>query len=262
MTIAAGFHFDGGVLMCSDTELTGPGLTIQDTKISTFACPWGKLATTYCGNSAFAATATRRIERHLSTVQPEQIENELHKLADREYRRLVLTNPARVRDPSAWYRLLIAVCGGGMCDLYASYECGLFPVKVYDFIGAGADLAHYLIRPHYLYGMQEGSALSLGAFMLGAIKDYVDGCGGISQFVILRKDGATKQSFAMVRVGFPIREREDWIEAHGRQYEKTARDLFFALVDTGIMNADFDRKADDFAAGLKQLRAEVFKLPA
>jgi hypothetical protein len=46
MTIAAGFHFDGGVLMCSDTELTGPGLTIQDTKISTFACPWGKLATT------------------------------------------------------------------------------------------------------------------------------------------------------------------------------------------------------------------------
>jgi hypothetical protein len=33
MTIAAGFHFDGGVLMCSDTELTGPGLTIQDTKI-------------------------------------------------------------------------------------------------------------------------------------------------------------------------------------------------------------------------------------
>jgi hypothetical protein len=40
MTIAAGFHFDGGVLMCSDTELTGPGLTIQDTKISTFACPW------------------------------------------------------------------------------------------------------------------------------------------------------------------------------------------------------------------------------
>jgi hypothetical protein len=66
----------------------------------------------------------------------------------------------------------------------------------------------------------------------------------------------------MVRVGFPIREREDWIEAHGRQYEKTARDLFFALVDTGIMNADFDRKADDFAAGLKQLRAEVFKLPA
>jgi hypothetical protein len=262
MTIAAGFHFDNGILLCADTELTGPGLTIQDTKISTSACSWGNLGITYCGNSAFAATATRRMETHLRAVEPGSIEKELHRVVDREYRRLVLTNPARVLEPSSWYRLLIAVSCRGECTLYCSYECGLYLVKGYEFIGAGADLAHYLIRPHVLYGMQESAVLSVAAFMLGGIKDYVDGCGGVSQFVILHKDGSTKQTFAMVRAGLPIQEREDWIESHARAYDKTARDLFFSLVDPAIMNVDFDQRADHFASELKQLRASLFKLPA
>ena len=108
MTIAAGFVYDNGVMLCSDTEITGWGMRLQSGKIKTFKTEGGTLSMAYAGNTSFAVSTIQKCHRKLLEVKSADTFQELERILDKEYRRTVLSHPSHASDASLPYQLLIA----------------------------------------------------------------------------------------------------------------------------------------------------------
>jgi hypothetical protein len=249
MTIAAGFPYQGGVLLCADTEQSSWAMTFNASKLAWFDYPGGKVGFAFSGNSVFAGSAVHKCKERLQTVPPERAFAELEKTLEKEYRRHVLGHPDHATDLSLRYELLIAIWSelAGKTELYSAAQTAVLPVPSYECIGAGDVLAHYLIRPNFGSLMPENYVLSLAAYMLVNVKGYALGCGGPSQFLLIRDDGS-------LELGDAATFRIDHLERYCKGYDLISRNLLFAMSDLGLSEESFRQQAEIFKDHVLNMR--------
>lgn len=212
----------------------------------------------YAGNRAFALSAIQKCERKLKGSPPAETFSEIERLVDREYRRTVLSHPGYATDPTLPYYLIIAFRSvSSEVSLYVTEQTTIRRVEGYECIGIGDSLAHYLIRPDFRAEDNERRVLQLATFMLACVKDSVPGCGGLSQFLAIRKDGAVKNLYSTS--GSPsvsLATNTEWLERYSKGYDSFARSLLYAIPNPDISDAEFDARLERFKSEMLRLRTD------
>ena len=102
-----------------------------------------------------------------------------------------------------------------------------------------------LIRPLYQPGMRLAEIALPVTYAFGKAKEFVEGCGGQTNFVVLRSDGS------MDDVSWHVTEP---IERALKDYEVRTRAFLFSVAD---VEAAFNSSLETLTAGLKDIRATV-----
>jgi hypothetical protein len=257
MTIAAGFVCNNGVLLCTDTQHTAYPLKYDAVKSEDFDFPGGKLAFAYAGNTNFALSAIQKCQRHMKAKK--RLSDplaEVEGVLEKEYQRTVLRHPDRNTDGSIHYWLLLALwLPSSGVKLYATHQNSLHEVKGYECIGSGQYLAQYLIEPAYVSGMDDWKAMVTASHALAAAKNHVDGCGGMSILIFIKKDG---------RIGLTTSAEDGpskYSDNFSRQYEHLTAQLVSLLTDDEVSDAAFENYLSKYYAPVlldahKQWRAD------
>jgi 20S proteasome alpha/beta subunit len=248
MTIVAGFRYQNGVLLCSDTQQEGGALKIHGPKIGHFECIGGKVGFALAGNTAFATSAIQKCASRLKKIDASKAVTEIEKVLDREYRRVVLNHPDHQSNWNLAYWFLIALWEKNLnkVSLFATEETTVRSVLDYECLGIGRDLAHYLVRPSFKTSMSKQQASVLASYMLAIVKNNVPGCGGVSQLLAIGDDG-----FIEMLESTPINQMQESAEA----YDLAVHKILFSLADESMSDSEFDFEIVAITRWLKVMRS-------
>lgn len=236
MTIAAGFLCTDGVLLCADTEHTGWTSKSHQSKMDQFDVPGGKVCFALAGASTLAWSAMQKCKKQLQATSSTDLVADIEAILDAEYRRNVLGHPDYA---SLDYSLLLAIwTSNGGVQLFSTTATALTEVRQFQCLGVGAELASYLIRPGFLSPSLK-QASSLAAYALACVKESISGCGGMSVYLLLRRDG-TSGVLTSEHDG-PTKE----IERYARAYDFTMRRLLLWMADMQGEDIYFERNLSE-----------------
>jgi 20S proteasome alpha/beta subunit len=258
MTIAAGFVCDDSVLLCADTLYSGTAKT-HDKKVDSFDYPGGKVAFAIAGNSVYAWSAVNKLKEKLKKTADANLTPMLaERVLAGEYRRQIFSHPNREKDYGLPYWILLALWSNRHgVQLYVTDETSMNPVESFQCIGAGADLARYLIQPAFYSLMGMRGVWNLAAYALKAAKEYVDGCGGDSLFLVLENDGTIGVTSAAIPNTMPHQIENVFV-----QYESMTRHLLLSMANPDIDERLFwDVVLKDFAATLWEIKKQWSQVP-
>jgi len=193
VTIAAGFRFDNGALLCADTKYVG-AMALYNPKLFPKGYKNGTASIfAVVGNSAFSRMAVDKCEAALAQLSdPSQskmtaaIESVLLKV----HKQHVFPHPDRNLEggPDFWLILALYSPVDKVSTFYTT-QTALVPFDLYHCSGSGEYLGHYLIKPRYQKHEPLNRAVSVACTALTRIKSYDANCGGNSQFILLDNDG-------------------------------------------------------------------------
>jgi 20S proteasome alpha/beta subunit len=194
MTIAAGFNFDKGVLLCADTKHSGD-MALYESKISTHEYASGaKSAIVFSGSTKYSRMTIRKIENSLSKLsQPslDEMEKAIEKILLQVHKDHIFKHPDRTKwdGPSFWLLIGLWSPVDGLYA-YSTAETAITPFFGYECTGSGEYLGHYIIKPRY-HGRTGGleSVIFTALTALERIKRFDRDCGGSSDFVVLTTNG-------------------------------------------------------------------------
>lgn len=224
MTIAAGYVYGGGVLLCSDTQQEGGVIKVHGSKMGHFECPGGRVAIAFAGNARYAISAIQKCSNALGSTPAEDTVSVLEHVLDKEYRRTVYEHPEYTTNEELGYSLLISFWqrSTGTTSLFVTQEHVLMSsFESFQAIGSGFELATILSRPFMSDAIGEEEALILAAYVLARVKENVPHCGGDSMFISMRNDGS---------VEFAQNVSLDQIANIASTYDKAAHELLFSMV--------------------------------
>lgn len=247
MTIAAGFVNQDGVLLCADTEQEHGSTKFYSPKIGSFPCAAGMIGFAFAGNSAFSLSAIQKCSDHLKNISnPDDVVQELEKVLDRQYRKMVYAHPGRLSDWNIPYWLLLCFYAlGREPSLFVTHETTMRPVLDFECVGIGKDLAHYLVSTTYTTSLSEDNTIRLASYMMNRVKNYVPGCGGPSTFLVIRKNGEVKSVNS---------QEATQVDEVAEEFDHAARALFFAATDSNLPDSEFEREANAFTSWMMSYR--------
>jgi hypothetical protein len=193
VTIAAGFRFDNGALLCADTKYVG-AMALYNPKLFPKAYNSGAASIfAVVGNSAFSRMAVDKCEAALAQLSdPSQskmaavIESVLLKV----HKQHVFPHPDRNLEGGPDFWLILALFSPiDKVSTYYTTQTALVPFDLYHCSGSGEYLGHYLIKPRYQTPGLLSRAVTVACTALTRIKSYDANCGGNSQFILLDNDG-------------------------------------------------------------------------
>jgi 20S proteasome alpha/beta subunit len=277
MTIAAGFQFNGGVLICADRQYSGPSIKFFETKLS-------YLDTVEPGSdrrkeSLHTVIAMTGTDGYMQTVC-EQVQDAIHRAYDntdadqrsaiverevieqalaKAYKKHIYPHPHYGYTTGPVVELLIGIWKRGEnATLYRTTETSANAVSFFDpfvFLGSGSDVARYAISPLVSPSMYSAAGLTLNECILLAshtlrvAKQNDIYCGGESEFAVLYDNGST---------GGVAKSKIDAIEKYSETFEEILRRLFFAVAD---MESRFTATGIDFTnEQIELIRNEQAKL--
>jgi 20S proteasome alpha/beta subunit len=154
MTIAAGFNFEGGVVLCADTKHSA-SYKVDASKIFTERYDNGAVsAFVYAGNMRYCRMAIEKFESAIASLTQEQatlammrgmVEGALRAI----HKEHVFVHP-RFRAQELSIRFVGSLWSphGGLYN-FSTDDTSIIRFRGYDCIGSGAYLGHYLIRSKY-----------------------------------------------------------------------------------------------------------------
>lgn len=195
MTIAAGFRFNGGILICADTEQTYAGsLKVSDTKIVKIEdfYPEAKVAFAISGSVDLAIMATEKFKQECGTITltRQSIKDALESVLIRVHSEHIHPHPAYGTERGPAFDLIASVWTkiDGL-TLLASSETAVREVKNYTCAGMGLYLARYLIDLIPDRNMSRSDVEFWAIYILQQVKAYVPFCGGPSEFLFMDNHG-------------------------------------------------------------------------
>jgi 20S proteasome alpha/beta subunit len=191
VTIAAGFAYRDGILLCSDTQLTVASGKMDGTKLGTAHPSWGTVMAACAGNADFAAGAFQTCIRDTWDCKSRDALRKISESLEEHYRRHVFDHPLFENQPGEYeYSLLIALRfkGDDRARLYTTHETVMRENGAFECIGIGGDVASQMIRFLYDIEMEESYTIGLASHVLKYVKNTVEGCGGGSVIRLLRHD--------------------------------------------------------------------------
>jgi 20S proteasome alpha/beta subunit len=243
VTIAAGFKFDDGLVICADTQQTYSGvLKLNATKLVPINFAHNgrsQVIFAIAGSVRYARMAVQKIQAAIAGRTPEDmtllgifesIETELLAF----HKAHIHPHPRYGMSGSPEFQLLIGAWShiDGM-GLFMTDDTAVNGVDDYACVGTGEYLAHYLAKPLYQStDLELNEIVALATHILLNAKVYVDGCGGNSEFIVLHKDG----QLSPVK-WFDISQGE----SYSQDFEQAMQLVFYAAAD--LKKSDDDLKA-------------------
>jgi 20S proteasome alpha/beta subunit len=230
VTIAAGFRFDGGIVLCADSEeSTGQSVKVSVPKIEIVDKKFSKLVFTGAGDADMLNRAFEDITNSVGArYTHEAIRYSIESVVSDLYREYVYPIPG---DDKPYFELLVAYQTAKGCDFVKITRNVTVRPKNYEVIGLGFLHAAHLMNRWYHDGMSEAEAILLAAYVLQQTKLYVPSCGGPSRICILRPDGT-------VEWVSPVRIMAD--ERYVERFDATMRVPFFACANPAVTDEQFE----------------------
>jgi len=131
MTIAAGFNFDHGVLLCADTKHSGD-MALYESKVAKKEYPSGAQSVcVFAGSSKYAHMAIRKVESALSALKRPSLsamEREIEKVLLQVHRDHIFKHPDRNSwtGPNIWLLIGLWSPVDGLCA-YSTEETAITP---------------------------------------------------------------------------------------------------------------------------------------
>ena len=234
MTIVAGLRFNGGIILCADTQGTINNYSKKWTpKLIVKPQPWyGKdspddlmLAIAGAGDGPFTDKLTERAWEEAQTATSfdeacSAIENSI-KQTHQEYGLVFQTGYLPSTD------LIYGVKMQGKSKLFKSVGPVVNKIRAFAAAGAGEHMANFLasrMHQRYLPGPQ---AVILAAYILFQCKEHVDGCGGDNHIAALNETGNSRM-VDPARIDFAIAQLNE-VDNVASTLLLTAPDLSIAL---------------------------------
>lgn len=222
MTIAIGFLYEKGVLLCADSQFTIGSMKMDGMKLGKFDADWGTVVATFSGNVDYASAAFQRCQRELENFRGEVdpvpvIERTLAKF----YRKHVFGHPLYKTDDYNYEMLLaIKLKAEPKTKLYLAVDMILHRTGVFCCIGAGGETANAMLR--FLCSQERGEtdAIALAAYVLAAVKVAVEGCGGRSVIHTLRDDG-TFEDHTASKIALHTENIANWFVPEAQRFVLT-----------------------------------------
>jgi 20S proteasome alpha/beta subunit len=251
MTIAAGFRFDGGVLLCADSEETrGDAVKVSVPKIEVFDKRYSKLVVTGAGDSDLLDRAFEELDRRIPARNSEvAIVQTIENLVRELYAKYVYPHPG---EDKPRFELLVGFQRNGKADFVKMSNTAVVRPKLQQVIGYGVPHAAPLLDRWARDGMSESETVLLATWVLQQTKRYVPYCGGESRICVLRHDG-----------------RADWVpraatlklERYSDLFDEAIREAFFAGADASLSVADFTRLFNHTALEVSMLHKLIVDDP-
>jgi 20S proteasome alpha/beta subunit len=241
VTIAAGFRFNTGILLCADTRWTSKAKT-ETTKIFTISHHGATVILALTGREIFAKRAVGRITENIREIP----ENELSKnkmqdkieLALREvFNNHIYTHPDWGTNNAPGFDFVIGMYSPIDGDfLMASDETLTAVMAANVCLGSGTYLGDYLSRMYIGKNQTLSEVTALAIYVLQQVKSYDADCGGGSEFIVLWDDGT------MSEVG-----RLDIFlgENYSTVFQRAITPLFYAVSDP-------EKKDEEAQAGIDE----------
>ena len=193
MTLIAGFRFNDGVLLCSDSQMESVTIKTKEPKICMTKFPGGHAAFTFAGNARKAQSTIYACVKRLRTRKPhEDVFVLLEQVIEIYYRKLVHKDPDYGKDHNLHYDLILAVWieERKRVFIWSTQDVSLYESTV-DYIcaGVGLDLGYYMVSPIFSSEMNERETLFLAIYMMARVSDNAQGIGGMSHYLAMHNDG-------------------------------------------------------------------------
>jgi len=258
VTIAAGFKFDGGVLLCADTKITS-AVKGNETKLLYRSYGLGECATAFGVAAADFDFAKAAVESCQNTIASFNFADARVTIeAVREAIRVSLVNfygdhifPQPSGEEVSGFDLVIGVWLRGHTSLFASSKTVINPVNDYMCVGSGGYLGRYWVQKFMQANRDRGpltlrDTAMLANYMIQTAIDYDESCGGEPELLIMKDTGEIEESCDTVI--YP-----GWL-LHQLQSEMLRLIHDLACV-TGDMKAETGRVFEDFFQRLRELNA-------
>jgi 20S proteasome alpha/beta subunit len=251
MTIAAGFLARDGLLLCADTLWTD-GLTKEyREKIFSWTGKYAFVSFAVAGHSDHAAAVVDECKGSLRSAPGARLS--IRNVLDiiRPIVKDAFSNYIYSRPYEEWhgarFELLVGVATAHEGpSLFAIRDMVPTAISGFECIGGGRPLARQVIGPSYHNNMTVDEIAVLGILALAATKQIVDGVGGQSQFVTLRK------GFVSGVVPHDVNKSEPLT----LDYQRRATNLLLDVADPKLNDGDLREKIVKFGQYVQDVRKE------
>jgi hypothetical protein len=257
MTIAAGFHVQEAILLCTDSMYTGQA---KVTKPKIFAHIIAgessaldvSIAIALAGHENYARMAIDECIEAIKDCPPDlrsltNIRGVLKKAIKAFYGEYVDSISDPYERDRARFELIIGAWlprGGGL-KMFRSDGPAVIRVDDYHCSGSGAYLGDFFMKnlAHRQMSLREAALLAIQG--IAAAKSYDANCGGSTQFVCI-KNGGQLSNF----VPYNTHDAERYVA----DFENQARSLLLQLGDTESSEEHFQERLDYFVGKVKEIR--------
>jgi 20S proteasome alpha/beta subunit len=201
MTIAAGFVYDEGLILCADTKIT-TAIKTHESKLVECIYRDRKCYTAFAvaaNDLKFAKSAIDSCEEAVAkvnfadaSVNIETIRKTIQSALTKFYKDHVFPNPDQSQDGIVYFDLLIGIWLKGQTRMFVSRQTVLYPVDEYECLGTGGYLAKYLIGQYLKANpgkMNLADAALIATASTQAVTGYDEACDGEPEILIMRNSG-------------------------------------------------------------------------
>jgi len=250
VTIAAGFRFNTGIILCADTQYSGAAKTFE-TKLFQIRHRAASLVLALSGRYVFAKRAVERMEANIVAIPEDHLSK--GKMQDAVeaalrfvYDNHVYTHPDWGTDDAPIFNFVIGMYSPIDGDfLLASDETLTADMGDSVCLGTGAYLGDYLSRMYTGRSDEIDKVLSLAIYILQQTKSYDQSCGGESEFIVLWDDGGTSP---IEKLGITMGER------FSEGFPTVIQPLFYALADQKMTDDELQPLLDRAVRSMKEFR--------
>lgn len=200
MTIAVGFPCIDGIVLCADTQMTcaPSGMKYSDAKIHTIGCEgtgndWA-VGIAYAGDEGMFKEFFGRVRQTLEGEAFPRGENKVNKHFIVDTIREALEQ-AHAQSPDVDSEYVDVICGvsvNGKTSMHVGKRTLFYEEQAPAYIGTGnRSLSRFLASTLPLTGrpLFAKNALVAGVYMVNQAKDFVYGCGGETQAILIKDSG-------------------------------------------------------------------------
>jgi hypothetical protein len=247
MTIAAGFQFDSGILLCADTQYTGGAIKLFAPKLQSTVIEGLKprdevsVAIVFSGTETYMQMAALAVEDEIQQVvdhaslrdeEPNvaefrvAIENFLLKF----HHKHIYEHPNYKSGIGPSVSMVIGIQAGSSAILFRTNETAVEEIRIdapCAFVGSGREIAEFAVRP-LVPDLSEkvltlDEAILLATHALRVAKQSDPNCGGRSDFIVLFDNGAEPRVTSI-----EIKSAEEY----SKSFDRLLQRLFFSVADT------------------------------
>lgn len=248
MTIAAGFCFGDGILLCADTQHTSSSKT-HESKILQVRHSGAALVLVLAGRTRFAQRGYEKIKEQVQLLSAQNlgkrtIQDAIERALRQVFNDHVYSHPDWGKSDGPDFSFIIG--GYSPIDgpfLLATEETVCIEMPSYACLGSGSYLGDYLCRIYRRDRASISEAVHLAIYILHQAKSYDANCGGESEFVVLRNDGTSSPV-----KGFDVNLGEEY----SVKFTRCVSLMFQALANVNIADSELEGYFTIFAKELSR----------
>jgi hypothetical protein len=257
MTIAAAFPCKDGLILCADTQETITGYVKTNTqKIRVMQGPHYSMVFTGAGDADLFEMTVDEIDKGLTRDKVGtgawNIEESIKKTLAQIFKKVISPWAAFPNERPSIPKLLIGLQYPAATLLYEAHGTMIRRCREPECVGMGVILGKSLSGQLFHDGLSLTQGALVAVYILHQAKQWVDGCGGNSDIVLLsdRDMNITRMPTDKVRE----------LETHFDMFNMMMRDVLIATADASIPYSNFAQIIKQFQLNMLQLHSKFMEM--